>query len=186
MFERQEIKDIFLAIVAITLIFAYNPFNPILTLERLPISVIVVIIAFLFHELAHRFVARYYGANAFFKLWPFGIFLGFIFMFFGLKLVAPGAVVISPFRVRRYYVKPIGKEELGIIAASGPATNIFFGIIFKIFPLSFFQFLSQINAWLAFFNLIPFGPLDGKKVIDWNFWIWLFMISISLILFVII
>ena len=26
----------------------------------------------------------------------------------------------------------------------------------------------QINAWLGLFNLIPFGPFDGAKVLEWS------------------
>jgi Zn-dependent protease len=30
----------------------------------------------------------------------------------------------------------------------------------------------QINLWIAFFNLLPIGPLDGRKIIEWNPIIW--------------
>ena len=36
---------------------------------------------------------------------------------------------------------------------------------------------SQINTWLALFNLIPFGPLDGAKILRWNKGIWLITIA---------
>jgi Zn-dependent protease len=41
---------------------------------------------------------------------------------------------------------------------------------------------AEINAWLAFFNLIPWGNFDGFKVFHWNrkVWIILFIISIAL------
>jgi Zn-dependent protease len=41
---------------------------------------------------------------------------------------------------------------------------------------------AEINAWLAFFNLIPWGNFDGFKVFQWNkkVWVILFIISIAL------
>ena len=29
-----------------------------------------------------------------------------------------------------------------------------------------------INLWLGLFNMLPIGPLDGKKVFAWNPKIW--------------
>ena len=57
----------------------------------------------------------------------------------------------------------------------------FFGLLYFVVPLlNSFQFILslifglgyQINFILAGFNLIPFGPLDGKKVMEWNPIIW--------------
>jgi Zn-dependent protease len=41
------------------------------------------------------------------------------------------------------------------------------------------------NAILGTFNMLPFGPLDGKKIKTWSdtiFWVW-FVICASLIWF---
>jgi Zn-dependent protease len=36
---------------------------------------------------------------------------------------------------------------------------------------------ARINTWLALFNLIPFGPLDGAKILKWSKGIWLVSIA---------
>jgi Zn-dependent protease len=30
----------------------------------------------------------------------------------------------------------------------------------------------SLNLWLAAFNLLPFGPMDGAKVFKWNPLVW--------------
>ena len=42
----------------------------------------------------------------------------------------------------------------------------------------------QINAWLAFFNLIPWGNFDGYKVFQWNKKVWIIVFIGSIALFV--
>jgi len=32
-------------------------------------------------------------------------------------------------------------------------------------PALLFALVAQINTWLALFNFIPFGPLDGAKIL---------------------
>jgi Zn-dependent protease len=40
----------------------------------------------------------------------------------------------------------------------------------------------QVNAMLAFFNMLPVGPLDGKKIMRWNPVIFGVVIAVSLCL----
>jgi Zn-dependent protease len=77
----------------------------------------------------------------------------------------------------------IDKKTNGLISISGPLTNIAAALIFfftaQLGKLSG-NFLAsqigllglQINLWLAAFNLLPFGPLDGQKIFAWNIAIW--------------
>lgn len=82
--------------------------------------------------------------------------------------------------------------ETGRIAAAGPMANIIIaGVTFPLFLYVFYDaglivsvvgFICLINAFLATFNLLPFGPLDGVKIIRWNVNVWIFMLIISVIL----
>ena len=78
------------------------------------------------------------------------------------------------------------KTQFGRIALAGPVTNVFLwsvGII-GIFLLGGLNgVLDQMlrtwvwgNSILAAFNMLPFGPLDGKKIKTWSetvFYVWL-------------
>ena len=35
--------------------------------------------------------------------------------------------------------------------------------------------ISGFNAWIALFNLIPFGPFDGRKIFRWNIPVYLLL-----------
>jgi Zn-dependent protease len=43
-------------------------------------------------------------------------------------------------------------------------------------------FICLVNLLLATFNLLPFGPLDGKKVLLWNEMVWFVLFSVSVLL----
>jgi len=64
-----------------------------------------------------------------------------------------------------------------MIAFIGPLINLIISIIFL--PFRFFSYISFINSYIAFFNLLPIPPLDGSKVIIWKNWLWLIMIVLS-------
>lgn len=155
--------------------------------QNLVISGITVGTAFILHELAHKFLAQKYGCWAEFRKFNLGLVLAVFMSFFGFIIAAPGAVMISGF---------VSREQNGKISAAGPITNIILAILFfsagTLLPLLvgalspmlgkiiFFGFF--INSWLAFFNMIPFPPLDGSKVIAWSFPVWMIIALISFFL----
>ncbi|MBI2547590.1 MAG: site-2 protease family protein [Candidatus Aenigmarchaeota archaeon] len=189
-FTKEEIRDIIISIIALVVVFAWRgPFpNFGVDVNLIPYYVIVVITAFLLHELAHKFVANKFGMVALYKMWPQGILFGLIFMLFGLRLVAPGAVVIHPYKFGRWgFRRPrpeVATNEMGLIAVSGPAVNLLLAIVFSLFNGSLFHYLTAINAWLGFFNLIPIPPLDGSKVLLWKPWVWGFLALLAILLLI--
>jgi Zn-dependent protease len=66
--------------------------------------------------------------------------------------------------------------------------NILFAALFMpaaVFLPSYKILLSYLvvfNSWIAVFNLIPFGVLDGFKVFNWNKKIWALAFAASAVL----
>lgn len=150
-------------------------------LQNFLLAALTVGIAFLLHELAHKFVAQNYGCWAEFRSFDWGLILALILSFTGFIFAAPGAVMISG---------AVTREENGKISAAGPLTNLILAGLFLLIsalpgiglnPLVslMIKFGFAINAWLALFNLIPFGPLDGAKVMAWSPQVWVVLIGLS-------
>lgn len=191
-FSKTELLHILIAILVLTLAFSfiYSPiyrFNLTALLSALPVSLLGIITAFFIHELSHKFMAQRYGLWSEFRMYPAGLLLSlFLGVFTGYVFAAPGAVMF------RGETRPF---EMGRIAAAGPLANILTAAV--TYPLSiwFFDaalvslggiigFVCFVNAFLATFNLIPLGPLDGKKVLLWDSLVWSLLFTSALILVV--
>ncbi len=184
-FYSQEKKDITLAIITLTLSFyilisRHFLLYGIISIPDLLTAFLSVIVGFFLHEMAHKYTAFRYGYPAAFRAWKWGLLIAFLSSFLGFLFAAPGAVYV--------YGYP-SKEHNGKISAAGPIINIGAGFSFLglalLFPSSqFFYMLASIaslNFFLAFFNLLPIGPMDGVKIIVWNLplYVVLFLLSIS-------
>ena len=181
-FDKKEAIEIGIAIVVLTFIFSFDGlfFNPNLLLS----SFIAVVTAFLFHELAHKYAAIKFGYHARFRLYIPSTLFSLILVFTGVKLAAPGWVEISSYKFKDWLYRriKISAEEIGKIALAGPLTNIILAYIFLLLGLNFFRF---VNAWIAFFNLLPIPPLDGSKILHWKFGGWAFFFILSIILVIV-
>lgn len=145
------------------------------------------VIGFLLHELAHREAARREGCLAGFVLTPLGLALT---LFSGvLRSLGIGFAILAPGYVAIYCYGGWGfrgtvREDL--IAAAGPATNIalaFIALLAQPLAPYFMAGFADINAWLALFNLLPFHPLDGAKIIRRNLFLWLTLLILAVILY---
>ncbi len=137
-------------------------------LDDFKFAILVTAPAIILHELAHKFVAMAYGLSATFKLFPLGLGIGVF-----LKLINSPFILIAPGYVE---IPPIGDAfAYRLIAFAGPAINLvlWLGSAFILkraknltrAQSSALGLTKYINMILFFFNMIPFGPFDGAKVL---------------------
>jgi Zn-dependent protease len=137
---------------------------------------IILIYSIILHEIAHGYVAYKLGdqtaknenrlsLNPIVHIDPLGTIilpiLGFLTTGFIFGWAKP--VPYNPNNLKN------PERDSIYIALAGPLVNIILALIFvflyKIFPFSIFLFGLRLNLVLAFFNLLPFPPLDGSKVL---------------------
>ena len=142
----------------------------------------IFIAAFLIHELAHKFLAQYYGSWAEFRAQMYGLMITAIsaLPFIPFKFIAPGAVMVGL----------SDRNKFGRVALVGPLTNLVMGFAFLVstylFPFHSYLYTgASFNAWIAMFNLLPFGTLDGQKIFEWNKKAWVSTMCVTMILFVV-
>jgi Zn-dependent proteases len=140
--------------------------------------------SFLVHEIAHKVAAQKAGLWAEFRLTTWGSVLTLISVFLPFKMISPGAMMIGG--------QPSNAKDMIKISIAGVTINMILSVVFMslaALPMSIpfyiaVAFLAYINAFMAIFNLIPFGILDGYKVFMMNKKIWAvaFVISLTLII----
>ena len=194
-FSKIEVQHLSQATLAFTIALAFMTTNGIWGALASPqtfvfggiVYFLALAPAFVLHEMAHKVAARHYGCWAEFRASPTGLRWGvLIAAAFGIVFMAPGAVMV---------VGNTSRSQFGKIALAGPITNVALwslGLGMVLMGATANPILEVIiipwmwgNAILGTFNMLPFGPLDGKKIKTWSdtiFWVW-FVICASLIWF---
>lgn len=192
-FSPTEVRDLFVAWLALGVAFAifFAGGGPqVAALVGLPLVILLVVslltagVAFLLHEVAHKVVAVHYDQIAEFRADYSMLFLAIMSALLGFIFAAPGAV---------HHQGRLTRQEHGHIAIAGPVVNLLLAAVFVPIYLvgialgvdllgTLGRFGIIINLFLGAFNLIPYGPLDGKTVMGWSKSVWLgtFLISVLL------
>lgn len=197
-FSRLELQHLLISMGVLTIAFAFVLTRNNLIyglaegfkLDILPygigISFIGIVTAFFFHEMSHKFMAQKYGLWAEYRMFPQGLKLALLFgILTPFVFAAPGAVMFRG---------DSRDFETGHIAVAGPLANIMIAMttlsvyLFVLFENKMLGeivgLICYINTVLAFFNLLPFGPLDGVKIIRWNATVWIILLIISIFMLV--
>lgn len=175
-FSRTELLHLAVAVVALTIAFSFvlgdkrpGEFLPRVDMPTVLSAFLAVATGFVLHELAHKVLAQRYGHWAEFRAQFGGLGLTvLVAAFVQFLFAAPGAVLIQG---------RVTPRENGLISLVGPGMN--FLIAAACYPLAWstntealrvqvFYGIAQVNAVLCLFNLVPLGPLDGRKVLAWS------------------
>lgn len=207
---RWELRDFLISWVLISLAFAILflgggraalfvvQFQPLDAATLLVLSLLTAGIGFVAHELAHRVVAIRLGHDAAFRAHYGMLMLAIVCSLAGFIFAAPGGV---------YHRIDVSPRDRGLIALAGPVTNLALAVggglvvaallYANVFTLSVLDTLGEtvvsmvfgvlvvtvpINLFLAGFNMLPFGPLDGEKVYVWNTRVYLLVAVPSILL----
>ena len=192
--KSRELKDLVMSAVLLALAFgiAFSGgfralFNPSRLITMFLLALVVISAGFILHELGHRFIARKFGCFAEYKMWTIGLVLAIMCSFLGFVFAAPGAVMIHP-GADEEGRPTLTRQRMGIISIAGPAMNLCLAMIFillnGVYPSLVFHLGARINTWLALFNLIPFGPFDGAKIMGWDKKVWVVAAIIAVGLFI--
>jgi Zn-dependent protease len=147
----------------------------------LALSVVGFTASFLMHEMAHKIVAQRHGLWAEFRLTAIGAIVTAISIVLPIKFISPGAVMVAG----------ADQTTMGKTAVAGPATNIVLATVFSAAVAALPSYtlglgvIAWFNAWIAVFNLIPFGIFDGLKVFNWNKKVWALAFGASAVLTVV-
>jgi len=145
----------------------------------------VIILSVVIHEVSHGYAANFLGdptarlagrltLNPLKHLDLLGsvIIPGLLIMFGGFIFGWAKPVPYNPYNLRA------GRSGPAIVAAAGPAANLFLALLFALMlrfavpagllsPITagVFGSIAIVNIMLAVFNLLPVPPLDGSKIL---------------------
>ncbi|ELK54910.1 MULTISPECIES: hypothetical protein [Haloferax] len=179
-FSSRELRDLLVAWVALGLAFAIffagggNRTIQLLTNGSFGLALVVSLltagVGFLLHEVAHKVVAVRFNQVAEFRADYGMLAVAIMSALVGFIFAAPGAV---------YHRGVLTEREHGLIALAGPVTNLLLLVAFApvlvvgvLVGSDVIQLVGSrgliINAFLAAFNMLPLGSLDGKTVQSWS------------------
>jgi Zn-dependent protease len=173
-FSPKEVKHLAVAgvlVMGIGLSSAlYSGLSWMAGLSVFGVFAVILTASFLAHEIAHKVTAQKGGLWAEFRLTMWGAILTLISVISPLfKIISPGAVMVSGSATR---------QDMGKISLAGPAVNMFLSVVLlglALVPSQFSGVLflaAFLNGFMALFNLVPVGILDGFKIFSWDKKVW--------------
>ncbi len=189
--ERFEKRGLLISIVVIAFIFSFREwgiekFDPSTGLQNLLVTIILVAIAFLVRDVAHRTIAIWMGYRSQYKIWILGLVIGLVIAFVSngtLPFIAAGVLVITHLPVHRLGKAhhDLSMKHLGWIAMASPIANMLFAVLIKTINLGLgwplLEKLMMINIWIALFDMVPVPPFNGSRTFFGSRYVYVFVLG---------
>ncbi len=175
-YTRREKRDLILAVLVVTLAFAYNDGRETFIPAKWAVNFLVVLffvyLSLMFRTAAQKIVALQNGFTTEFRCWPVGLVITAIITLLSngnLLVILPGGIILYHMTLLRMGKFRYGENitSRGMIAASGAFANLVLATIaltfsaqLGIFP-ELFNELAYINFVLIIFTLLPLPRMDG-------------------------
>ncbi|MDH4213700.1 MAG: hypothetical protein OEV85_07240 [Candidatus Thorarchaeota archaeon] len=152
-----------------------------------PVGMILIfLLSFMGHELAHKFTAQHYGMWSEFRMTSMGYYLSAIAILFSIPIFGTGTVYTSGATSGENNAKTnlAGPLSNFLIASGLVIVALIAVLLLNPTSLFYIMFLVRygiiINSILGLFNMIPIQPFDGATVKDWSKPVWI-VLTIALI-----
>ncbi|MFO7872157.1 MAG: hypothetical protein R6U26_00770 [Candidatus Undinarchaeales archaeon] len=184
-FTQKEISHLAISVLVMSFVVAYSMISGTVSgfietgtaiVVTMPASFVIIAPAFVLHELGHKLTSQRFGFQAEYRMWTQGLLFALLITIMSggsFIFVAPGAVYFGG------GTRKASLEHTAKIGISGPLVNLMLAGVFGSIAVitsgtigMIGSYGAYVNAWLAIFNLIPFGPLDGEKILKWNKKVW--------------
>lgn len=147
--------------------------------------VLVCGLALIIHDLTHKYAAWRIGAVTEYQFWGLGTLLMIITTaVFGIVYALPARTTIND-------VDKLSVRDKAIIYAAGPMVSFLLFIPFLVLLLIGGTYATigalgcSANLLAAVYGLMPFEPMDGKKVVKYKKYLWALMFFPLLALYIV-
>lgn len=179
LFSEKEALQIIVASIFVGLIFSYPSFESVEIVKY----TLFYLVALTGKTLIMKRIAFLNGLGTEFKIFIPSMIFSLFLLLYGLKIPIPGYFSFGSFKFGRFkfFSKYPSVNEVGRVVTRGIFFNIlmaFFGVVFNS------REFIVVNILQSLTSLIPFLPFEGGAVFFYDYFIWLALMMLSLIILI--
>jgi len=181
----SQLEMLVIVLTSVMLGLAYMAANHVrwFDFSLVPVYIVVSGLALILHDLAHKYAAWRVGAVTEYQFWG----LGTVIMILTTGLF--GIVFSLPARTAINDTDKLSTRQKAVIYAAGPLMSVLLFVLFALLiPMG--GSLATIglvgcssNLLAAVYGMMPFEPMDGKKVVKYRKSLWALMFIPLLVLY---
>jgi|SRR3989344_4111251 len=214
MFTKKEAKHLLISIIILGFVFGFDDGRPKFQLgywlTNLIFVTLIVAFSIIFREMIVKWKAKRHDATAEYEIWtikqvwfgghgrlkrgiPLGMFIALL-----LSITSKGKAFFTAIGVhkikedliaragrKRVYIRDWEISQIGLWSIWANIFLVIVGTALKNYGINIGNFI-EINMFIALFNMLPFGDLDGAKIFFGNLFLYIFNLAFLIIAFLLV